>query len=287
MEMSALPPDVLIRIAELVQQEDLLNLRLACKAWRSAVGSAQVALTHWKHLTDAKLALACSSFPRTTSLHISSGGNLSDSSLENLQTLSQSLIQLCISSCYWLTPDGVAQLATLTRLKVLILDCCSLSGLPENISSLRSLEVLKLPNCLRISSLPNSISALTALREFSGNDVPLVSLPEGIQFWGALETLSLHECTLLQGLPAGVSGLSSLKRWAKVKQQSLRKSKTVQFVHGELALALLFLTGIQSSNSSSLHFAMILLILIVLVLLLLLLWFGSLVPVSLLESVCT
>lgn len=117
--MAALPDDVLTKIAELVEPEDIPNLRLANKMWCRVARQVTIILHPQQELTGLQLTALCTSFQRITRLTLSEDFTLSNNSLRALQGLSQSLTELRITDCNWLSWAGVANLAPLSLLETL------------------------------------------------------------------------------------------------------------------------------------------------------------------------
>lgn len=145
MTLADLPDDVLTKIAELVEPEDIPNLRLANKMWCRVVRQVNVIMHPQQELTGPQLTALCTSFQRITQLTISEDFTLSNSSLRALKGLSQSLIELRITDCSWLSWAGVANLAPLTLLETLDLsNSHALLELPGENSSLEYLPEMLL-----------------------------------------------------------------------------------------------------------------------------------------------
>lgn len=184
MEMSALPPNVLVRIAELYDFWELKTLRLVNKEWRDAVGCAQIRLRPNKNLTGAQLTNVCSLFPRTSHLYLVSR-NLTDASLDALQVVPH-LTMLFLWCNQSITAAGFAHLALLGCLKTLnLVNCDSLFSWSASISSFSGLTWLCVHGTL--ASLPEEIRILTALKSLFVDSEYLKEIPAGI---GSLASLS-------------------------------------------------------------------------------------------------
>lgn len=216
MNMLALPPNVMARIAELADFKDLRNLRLVSKDWCDAVGYAQVRVRVRKDLAHARLPELCSTFWRATALNIRRCQNLEGAAgLVALHSLSQSLTELNVSKNDWLLEHDVALLAPLVRLNTLDLSHSkALSGLPESISMLTALRVLNLRYCPLLLTLPEGIPEILAgLRHLNMSGCSsLVSLPDAISGLRGLQVLALAGCKSLVALPESISYLASLER---------------------------------------------------------------------------
>lgn len=168
-----------------------------------------------KGITGAQLINLTSLFPRTSQLLLMGSESLADSRLVAIQAFSH-LTHVFFWECNWLTDVGIAHLAPLSCLEVLTLaKCKSLSGrLPDCISTLTALKVLKISACDYISSLPESIRALTALSEIELVSASFHHLPEGIQYLTALKKVTVHNWNFFchRPIPAGISFLYSLER---------------------------------------------------------------------------
>lgn len=104
--MESLPHDVLVKIVEDVENEDVRFLRLVNKGFNLAVPDAAILLRPSFAITDSQFVVLCASFPVATSLDISHCNALTRGTLATLgqlEALSEHLRHLDMSDCLWLT----------------------------------------------------------------------------------------------------------------------------------------------------------------------------------------
>ncbi|GJP29510.1 hypothetical protein CLOM_g16927 [Closterium sp. NIES-68] len=106
-------------------------------------------------------------------------------------------------------PIGIGDLLPSLR-ELAVLKCCSFSQLPEELTSLRRLEILKLVDC-RVRSLPENFGSQPALKALVLSELLLAELPESFSQLTSLETLLLIHCPEVRQLPAGFWCLTALK----------------------------------------------------------------------------
>lgn len=211
--MDRLEHDVLVLIVEKVPPSDLQNLRLVNKGWHSAVRDAQMELRpNPELLQEHHLLHLCTAFPQATVLDLSRCQQLTPGSLQALQALSCSLQTLGLRGCGWVNTAAVDHLEALSLLKYLDLSGCPLlEALPESLSCLHSLELLRLYNCESLNDV-ESISTLASLTELSVDACSkLHSLPEGLSCLTSLELLHAEGCDALEALPDGLTTLTEIK----------------------------------------------------------------------------
>lgn len=140
-----LAPELLVKIVECLDLRDLEKTSLVCKSFNLAVRDAAILLKpHWS-VTNEQLQAICASFPKASSLDLSKSKCLSGNCLDHLQSLSQSLTSLNLSSCKWVCAAVLSHLPAFTNLVVLDLSgCANLTRLPESLGDFSSLQRLHL-----------------------------------------------------------------------------------------------------------------------------------------------
>ncbi|CAD7705043.1 unnamed protein product [Ostreobium quekettii] len=141
----------------------------------------------------------------------------------------------CISSL----PED---LTGISKLKVLRLDVCKqLTCLPENIGVLSDLTVLSLRFCVNLSDFPESLCELVELSSLYAPGCRFESLPACLGCLSKLQRLDLSSCGKLRELPSTMGGLTSLEMLNLLGLTELRELPTTL---GSLkALKNLFLGG--------------------------------------------
>ena len=204
--------DLLIKIAESVDPEDLSSLRLVSRGFHAAVGAAVIFLQPSRLITDPQLLRMCAAFPNACTLSFVSCASLTPGCLQPLTSL-WGLLEVGIHDSPWATKHSLAPLVEMPQLQRLAFECCpGLEALPDGFSSLTSLRELSVFSCERFVALPGGIgglSFLSSLMLLACNS--LQELPESITQLSALEVLRVDVCIALQSIPAGIRALSSLK----------------------------------------------------------------------------
>ncbi|KAL2513524.1 putative disease resistance RPP13-like protein 1 [Forsythia ovata] len=124
-----------------------------------------------------------------------------------------SLKSLSIQWCEELSllPEGFENLNALECF--VISDCHSMEILPENpIGGLRSLQILSIENCSRLSSISVGPHYLTALKHLTVMYCPnLAGLPDSLEHLSSLLSLAVISCPLLECLPEGLKHVKTLQ----------------------------------------------------------------------------
>ncbi|KAL2513525.1 putative disease resistance RPP13-like protein 1 [Forsythia ovata] len=124
-----------------------------------------------------------------------------------------SLKSLSIQWCEELSllPEGFKNLNALECF--VISDCHSMEILPENpIGGLRSLQILSIENCSRLSSISVGLQYLTALKHLTVMYCPnLAGLPDSLEHLSSLLSLAVISCPLLECLPEGLKHVKTLQ----------------------------------------------------------------------------
>eukprot|EP00803_Ostreobium_quekettii_P006626 evm.model.scf_1041.5 EVM.evm.TU.scf_1041.5 scf_1041:32838-49889(+) len=107
-------------------------------------------------------------------------------------------------------PDGISYLH---RLQVLRLDAClELRGLTDQISALGDLVVLSTRFCNRLWMLPVSIGKLTKLEALYAPGCPFRTLPSTVGNLSRLQCLDVSSCTKVVELPQAFGKLTNLEK---------------------------------------------------------------------------
>ncbi|KNA23085.1 hypothetical protein SOVF_028080 [Spinacia oleracea] len=161
------------------------------------------------------------SLKQLTVTNITSGRPLS-----NIITNKSSVKCLKVLQLDWITditdlPEYLAESCkSLQTLK--IGNCVNLSFLPENLSMLISLQVLEIKRCDKLVSIPN-LSNLGSLRELMiFHNLALTSVPKGLQSCNSLERLWFACCPKVETLP----DLTGLTRLCNLSIRSMTKMIT-------------------------------------------------------------
>ena len=205
---AVLERNLLCVIAEMVDSEDLKNLRLVDTAFRQAVRDAHVLLRPSSIEDSAQLA---GIFPNATALDLTPCGHYGfETSLQPFKALLRLVAD-------WGYEHGslAAHVPGLTRLQSLTLHG-RVGPLPESISTLLSLQHLSLSKANQVLPALGGLTALTAFTSLRLCEVALgdreEALPEAICGLTALRALALDEDrSELRGL-AGISRLAQLTR---------------------------------------------------------------------------
>ncbi|KAG0622301.1 hypothetical protein M758_3G088200 [Ceratodon purpureus] len=105
-------------------------------------------------------------------------------------------------------PESLGQLRRLYQLEI---SCERLQCLPDSISGLTRLRVLRLSQCHNLKRLPKTLGALTNLEKLRIESCPIRKLPKSIGALSRLLRLSVNGCENLQKLPSSVRQLHSLR----------------------------------------------------------------------------
>ncbi|KAG0622302.1 hypothetical protein M758_3G088300 [Ceratodon purpureus] len=105
-------------------------------------------------------------------------------------------------------PEPFGQLRRLNQLEI---SCERLQYLPNSISGLTMLAVLRLSQCHDLKRLPKALGTLTSLETLRIECCPIRKLPKSIGALSRLQTLRVAGCKNLQKLPSSVRQLHSLK----------------------------------------------------------------------------
>ena len=148
------------------------------------------------------------------------------------------LVSLNLCGCFILRrlPDNICSLRALEVLN--IYGCSSLQALPKDLGNIESLKVLN-ASVLRVSKIPDSIGRLSNLAELkllcSKN---LVTLPNSICNLRSLELLYISECEKLEEFPDQLGIITSLRkldtRGATMLKTIPDISRLLNIVHLEL-----------------------------------------------------
>ena len=102
--------------------------------------------------------------------------------------------------------------ASLARLDITEAGDGGLEALPEGVSAMGALAVLRL-ECPRLRSLPAGVSGLGSLLQLTLTECrALTALPDAIGALTALEILTLRGCASMAVLPRGLGGATALRR---------------------------------------------------------------------------
>ncbi|KAG0612311.1 hypothetical protein M758_6G017700 [Ceratodon purpureus] len=105
-------------------------------------------------------------------------------------------------------PEPFGQLGRLSWLEI---SCERLQCLPNSISGLRMLVVLRFSQCHSLKRLPKTLGALTSLETLSIESCSIRKLPKSTGALLRLRTLTVVGCKNLQKLPTSIRQLHSLK----------------------------------------------------------------------------
>eukprot|EP01026_Neomeris_dumetosa_P044317 TRINITY_DN3729_c0_g1_i2.p1 TRINITY_DN3729_c0_g1~~TRINITY_DN3729_c0_g1_i2.p1 ORF type:complete len:278 (-),score=26.65 TRINITY_DN3729_c0_g1_i2:511-1344(-) len=130
-------------------------------------------------------------------------------------------------------------LASLSGLKVLILDDNSIAELPDDIGTLVNLEKLSI-NGNSLTALNEAVGKLTKLQQISAHGNKLMSLPDSLGSCGNLEELDFSN-NFLKAIPESLGRLSKLKK-LKLDRNSIGQVPTQ------------ILVGCVSMHTLSLHY---------------------------------
>jgi len=118
-------------------------------------------------------------------------------------------------------------LTGISKLRVLRLDVCKHLGcLPVNLGVLSDLTVLSLRFCTNLKDLPESLCKLMDLSSLYAPGCGFQSLPECLGCLSKLQRLDLSSCGKLRELPSTISGLTSLEMLNLLGLTELRELPT-------------------------------------------------------------
>ncbi len=121
------------------------------------------------------------------------------------------------------TPPATELMAELGQLRVLDLSGSDLRQLPQDMSSMSSLQHLDLSGCRELQQLPNSLTTLAALQQLQMADcIRLQQLPSRSGVLTVLQVLNLSGCQSLQRLPDGIGSAPALQQLLLPGCKSLR-----------------------------------------------------------------
>ena len=118
------------------------------------------------------------------------------------------------------SPDAIAAVPALSSLihlmpSLITLDlsyCLSLAALPEAVTRLVKLRILRLDGCINISKLPETMGRLRLQRLYISGCKKVERLPESLRMMAeSLETIDASGCKSLSRLPSSVSALTKLR----------------------------------------------------------------------------
>ncbi|KAF3639660.1 putative oxidation resistance protein 1-like isoform X1 [Capsicum annuum] len=108
-------------------------------------------------------------------------------------------------------------LGGLKHLRYLCISTWSIAILPNSITKLHNLEVLKLDDCRELKNLPRDIWRLVSLRRLVCRRChSLTHIPRGLWQLKSLIHLNLDGCSSLEDMPPGIGQLTSLRTLTSV-----------------------------------------------------------------------
>ncbi|XP_016492099.2 putative disease resistance protein RGA3 [Nicotiana tabacum] len=103
-------------------------------------------------------------------------------------------------------------LGGLKHLRYLAISCISIVTLPNSITKLHNLQVLKLVNCINLKKLPRDIWRLVSLRRLVCTQCyALTHIPPGLWQLSSVTHLDFDDCYSLEDMPPGIGQLTSLR----------------------------------------------------------------------------
>ncbi|XP_039165155.1 disease resistance protein RPV1-like [Eucalyptus grandis] len=177
--------------------------------------------------------------------------NLHGSKIERLPSSIgklQSLEELHASHCYNLEGQIHVDKGGLSSLKILDLNCThKISGVPENLDQLHSLEHLDLRFCGELESLPKPPFSLSSLwLTCRSNELPSLSHLKHLQ------ELAIFKCMSLQSIPELPSCIRTLSVWVCPKLERFPNLSDLEFLSKlqlELCNGLKKLDGLEAFKS--------------------------------------